>query len=61
MVFNSLSWKYSTYLPLCLQDLPDMVSVKEANFADVDAVFCCLPHGTTQVSFNPFSLVVQQP
>lgn len=31
------------------QDLPDMVSVKDADFSKVDAVFCCLPHGTTQV------------
>ncbi|KAK7851595.1 putative n-acetyl-gamma-glutamyl-phosphate reductase [Quercus suber] len=29
-------------------DLPDMVAIKDANFSDVDAVFCCLPHGTTQ-------------
>jgi len=26
-----------------------MVAVKDADFSDVDAVFCCLPHGTTQV------------
>lgn len=32
-----------------LQDLPDMVAVKDADFSKVDAVFCCLPHGTTQV------------
>ncbi|EFJ17635.1 hypothetical protein SELMODRAFT_268455 [Selaginella moellendorffii] len=30
------------------QSLPDMVAVKDANFSDVEAVFCCLPHGTTQ-------------
>lgn len=35
--------------PVYLQDLPDMVAVKDADFSDVDAVFCCLPHGTTQV------------
>ncbi|KAI3930557.1 hypothetical protein MKX01_037003 [Papaver californicum] len=29
-------------------DLPDMVAVKDADFSTVDAVFCCLPHGTTQ-------------
>lgn len=27
-----------------------MVAIKDADFSDVDAVFCCLPHGTTQVS-----------
>lgn len=36
------------------QDLPDMVAVKDADFSNVDAVFCCLPHGTTQVSFDLF-------
>eukprot|EP00850_Spirogloea_muscicola_P016285 SM000131S26715 [mRNA] locus=s131:120573:124317:- [translate_table: standard] len=30
------------------QDLPDLVAVKDADFDSVDAVFCCLPHGTTQ-------------
>ncbi|KAL1812273.1 hypothetical protein ACET3Z_022338 [Daucus carota] len=30
------------------EDLPDMVAVKDAKFSDVDAVFCCLPHGITQ-------------
>jgi N-acetyl-gamma-glutamyl-phosphate reductase len=29
-------------------DLPIMCKVDEADFSDVDAVFCCLPHGTTQ-------------
>lgn len=33
------------------QDLPDMVAIKDADFSNVDAVFCCLPHGTTQVTF----------
>lgn len=28
-----------------------MVAVKDADFSNVDAVFCCLPHGTTQVFF----------
>jgi N-acetyl-gamma-glutamyl-phosphate reductase len=35
-----------------LQDLPNMVSVKDADFSNVDAVFCCLPHGTTQVQWK---------
>lgn len=26
-----------------------MVAVKDADFSEVDAIFCCLPHGTTQV------------
>lgn len=25
-----------------------MVAVADADFSAVDAVFCCLPHGTTQ-------------
>ena len=29
-------------------DLPDLVKVDEANWGDVDAIFCGLPHGTTQ-------------
>lgn len=33
------------------QDLPAMVAIKDADFSNVDAVFCCLPHGTTEVSF----------
>jgi N-acetyl-gamma-glutamyl-phosphate reductase len=36
---------------LILQDLPNLVAVKDADFSDVDAVFCCLPHGTTQVIY----------
>ncbi|KAK1358774.1 putative N-acetyl-gamma-glutamyl-phosphate reductase, chloroplastic [Heracleum sosnowskyi] len=38
----------SVFPHLATQDLPDMVAVKDADFSDVDAVFCCLPHGTTQ-------------
>lgn len=30
------------------KDLPILVSSNDASFSDVDAVFCCLPHGTTQ-------------
>ncbi|GAQ83400.1 N-acetyl-gamma-glutamyl-phosphate reductase [Klebsormidium nitens] len=29
-------------------DLPDLVAIKDADFNQVDAVFCCLPHATTQ-------------
>jgi len=28
--------------------LPDLVAIGEVDFTQVDAVFCCLPHGTTQ-------------
>ncbi|CAI9781904.1 unnamed protein product [Fraxinus pennsylvanica] len=35
-------------LHFIIKDLPDMVAVKDADFSNVDAVFCCLPHGTTQ-------------
>lgn len=29
-------------------NLPDLVSLDEADFSDIDLAFCCLPHGTTQ-------------
>ncbi len=29
-------------------DLPDMTKVEDADWGDVDAIFCGLPHGTTQ-------------
>lgn len=38
----------SVFPHLITQDLPDMIAIKDADFSDVDAVFCCLPHGTTQ-------------
>ncbi|KAL2347852.1 hypothetical protein Fmac_001852 [Flemingia macrophylla] len=38
----------SVFPHLSTQDLPDLIAIKDANFSDVDAVFCCLPHGTTQ-------------
>ncbi|KAM7250803.1 hypothetical protein ACFE04_022686 [Oxalis oulophora] len=39
----------SVFPHLISQDhLPKMIAVQDANFSDVDAVFCCLPHGTTQ-------------
>lgn len=38
----------SVFPHLIAQDLPDMISIKDADFSTVDAVFCCLPHGTTQ-------------
>ena len=28
--------------------LPDLVAIDQVDFAAMDAVFCCLPHGTTQ-------------
>lgn len=30
-------------------NVPKLVKIDDVNFADVDAVFCCLPHATTQV------------
>ncbi|KAL3614175.1 hypothetical protein CASFOL_042249 [Castilleja foliolosa] len=38
----------SVFPHLVKQDLPDLIAVKDADFSNVDAVFCCLPHGTTQ-------------
>ncbi|XP_072988888.1 probable N-acetyl-gamma-glutamyl-phosphate reductase, chloroplastic isoform X1 [Typha latifolia] len=38
----------SVFPHLITLDLPDLVAIKDADFSDVDAVFCCLPHGTTQ-------------
>lgn len=35
-----------------------MVAVKDADFSNVDAVFCCLPHGTTQVDLFASSYVL---
>ncbi|XP_022148643.1 probable N-acetyl-gamma-glutamyl-phosphate reductase, chloroplastic [Momordica charantia] len=40
---------FSSVFPhLITQDLPDLVAIKDADFSEVDAIFCCLPHGTTQ-------------
>ncbi|XP_015874244.3 probable N-acetyl-gamma-glutamyl-phosphate reductase, chloroplastic [Ziziphus jujuba] len=38
----------AVYPHLVTQDLPTLVAIKDADFSEVDAVFCCLPHGTTQ-------------
>ncbi|CAM8907058.1 unnamed protein product [Rhodiola kirilowii] len=38
----------SVFPHLDTQDLPNLVAIADADFSDVDAVFCCLPHGTTQ-------------
>ncbi|MED6206576.1 hypothetical protein PIB30_028165 [Stylosanthes scabra] len=38
----------SVFPHLATEKLPDLIAIKDANFSDVDAVFCCLPHGTTQ-------------
>jgi N-acetyl-gamma-glutamyl-phosphate reductase len=32
----------------CMAGLPDLVSIAQADFSNIDVVFCCLPHGTTQ-------------
>ncbi|WZZ89932.1 hypothetical protein YC2023_118511 [Brassica napus] len=39
----------SVFPHLTAQKLPRLISIKDADFSTVDAVFCCLPHGTTQV------------
>ena len=31
-----------------MSDLPDLIKIEDTSFDDIDAVFCCLPHGTTQ-------------
>ncbi|XP_022565600.1 probable N-acetyl-gamma-glutamyl-phosphate reductase, chloroplastic isoform X2 [Brassica napus] len=38
----------SVFPHLTAQKLPRLISIKDADFSTVDAVFCCLPHGTTQ-------------
>lgn len=42
----------SVFPHLITQELPTMVAIKDADFSNVDAVFCCLPHGTTQDIIN---------
>ena len=36
------------YPHLAFADLPELVRIEAVDFSAVDAVFCCLPHGTTQ-------------
>lgn len=38
----------SVFPHLAKQALPDLVAIGDVDFGKVDAVFCCLPHGTTQ-------------
>lgn len=38
----------SVFPHLATLTLPDLVSIDQVDFTTVDAVFCCLPHGTTQ-------------
>ena len=38
----------SVYPHLRARNLPDLVKHTEVDFSDVQLVFCCLPHGTTQ-------------
>jgi len=33
---------------LAALDLPDLVAIEAVEWAGIEAVFCCLPHGTTQ-------------
>jgi len=46
---NVSNYDSDTKLITTLQDLSDLIAIKDANFSNVDVVFCCLPHGTTQV------------
>jgi N-acetyl-gamma-glutamyl-phosphate reductase len=38
----------SVFPHLALRDLPSLVTIDAVDWQDVDLVFCCLPHGTTQ-------------
>ncbi|CAA7393886.1 unnamed protein product [Spirodela intermedia] len=38
----------SVFPHLITQDLPGLVAIGDADFSNTDAVFCCLPHATTQ-------------
>ncbi|MEQ1789255.1 MAG: N-acetyl-gamma-glutamyl-phosphate reductase, partial [Rickettsiales bacterium] len=36
------------YPHLRFKNLPKLVTIEQADFKNIDLVFCCLPHGTTQ-------------
>ena len=36
------------YPHLASYGLPDLIKINEVDFSDIELVFCCLPHGTTQ-------------
>ena len=38
----------SVFPHLATMALPDLVAIDQVDFGKLDAVFCCLPHGTTQ-------------
>jgi N-acetyl-gamma-glutamyl-phosphate reductase len=38
----------AVYPHLAHLGLPDLVAIEDVDWAGIDAVFCCLPHGTTQ-------------
>ncbi|NRA20688.1 MAG: N-acetyl-gamma-glutamyl-phosphate reductase [Oceanospirillaceae bacterium] len=41
--------KYAEVYPhLGALNLPDLIKIEEANWSDLDVIFCGLPHGTTQ-------------
>ena len=40
------------YPHLRFKNLPKLVSLAEVDFTNIDVVFCCLPHGTTQEVIN---------
>ena len=33
-------------------DVPNLCKIEDVNFDSVDAVFCCLPHATTQAGWG---------
>jgi len=41
--------KYADVYPhLGAMDLPDLITIEQANWSELDVIFCGLPHGTTQ-------------
>lgn len=36
------------YPHLRFKNLPKLISIEQVDFSDINLVFCCLPHGTTQ-------------
>lgn len=48
--FSNAGKKFDTVYPQHrnLKGLPELIKDDEVDYSEVDAVFCCLPHGTTQ-------------
>lgn len=45
---NAGNEMYDIYQHFITANLPKVVKLSEINMSDIDVVFCCLPHGTTQ-------------